>query len=155
MYICCLLHIYTYSSECYLEKFKIFLTKSWFNCFGKMRFLAFFKGVIFIVYKRLLLRICEFRPFSYTKMLFTGWEVRIGRTCARGLESPVLTPREQFLPIRTDLGRWITFLCFSNWDLKVSGKSSFTLQPMCVEEGCVRVDEASDRLQTKTKHYDF
>ena len=120
-----------------------------------MRFLAFFKGVIFIAYKRLLLRICEFRPFSYTKMLFTGWEVRIGKTCARGLEYPVLRPREQFLPIRTDLGRCITFLCFSNCVLKVSGKSSFTLQPMCVKERRVRVDEARDRLQTKTKHYDF
>ena len=36
---------------------------------------------------------------------------------------------------------------------KVSGKFSFTLQPMCVEVGPVRVDEARDRLQTKTKHY--
>ena len=130
----------------------MFLTKSWFNSFRKMRFLAFFKDVIFIVYN---LRICEFRPFSYTKMLFTGWEVRIGRTCARGLEYPVLRPREQFFPIRTDLGRWITFLCFSNCDLKVSGKSSFTLQPMCDKEGRVRVHEARDRLQTKSKHYDF
>ena len=44
---------------------------------------------------------------------------------------------------------------FSNWDLKVSGKFSFTLQPMCVEVGRVRVDEARDRLQTKTKHYNM
>ena len=32
------------------------------------------------------------------------------------------------------------------------GKFSFTLQPMCVEVGRVCVDEARDRLQTKTKH---
>ena len=46
-------------------------------------------------------------------MLFTGWEVRIGRncTCARGLER-VLRPSAQFLPVRTDLGRWRTFLFF-------------------------------------------
>ena len=45
--------------------------------------------------------------------LFTGWEVRIMRNCAQGLESAarrcrpraVLRPRAQFLPIRTDLGR--------------------------------------------------
>ena len=34
-------------------------------------------------------------------------------------------------------------------------KISFTLQPMCVEVGRVRVDEARDRLQTKTKHYNM
>ena len=54
-------------------------------------------------------------------MLFTGWEVRIGRNCARDLcESTargrrpraVLRPSAQFLPIRTDLGRWRTFLFF-------------------------------------------
>ena len=67
----------------------------------------------------------------------------------------VLRPRTQFLPIRTDLGRWITFLfCFFFfWDFKVSGKFSSTLQPMCVEVRCVRVDERRDRLQTKTKRY--
>ena len=91
-------------------------------------------------------------------MLFTGWDVRIGRNCARDLEyrpRAVLRPRAQFLPIRTDLGRWITFLFFSYWDLKVSGKFSFNLQPMCVEVGCIRVDEARDWLQTKTKHYNM
>ena len=65
-------------------------------------------------------------------MFFTGWEVRVGRNCARGL-----------------------VLFFSYRDLKVSGKFSFTLQPMCVEVGRVRVDEARDRLQTKTKHYNL
>ena len=52
-------------------------------------------------------------------------------------------PRAQFLPIRTDLGPWITFLFFSYW--KVSGKFNFSLQPMCVEEGRVRVDVYSKR----------
>ena len=37
----------------------------------------------------------------------------------------------------------------------MSGKFSFTLQPMSVEVVRVRVDEASDRLQTKTKHYNM
>ena len=58
-------------------------------------------------------------------------------------------------PIRTDLGRWITFLFFSYWDIKVSGKFSFALQPLCVEVGRVRVDETRDRLQTKTKQYNM
>ena len=44
---------------------------------------------------------------------------------------------------------------FSYWDLKVSGKFSFTLQPICVEVGRVCVDEARGRLQTKTKHYNM
>ena len=33
--------------------------------------------------------------------------------------------------------------------LKSSRKTSFTLQPMCVEVGRVRVDEARDRLRTE------
>ena len=33
------------------------------------------------------------------------------------------------------------------------GKFYFSLQPMCVEVGRVRVDETHDRLQTKIKHY--
>ena len=37
----------------------------------------------------------------------------------------------------------------------MSGKFSFTLQPMCVEVVRVRVDEATDRLQTITKHYNM
>ena len=80
--------------------------------------------------------------------LFTGWEVRIMRNCAQGLESAarrcrpraVLRPRAQFLPIRTDVGRWITFSFFSQWDLKVSGKFYLSLQLMFVEAGRVRVD---------------
>ena len=34
-------------------------------------------------------------------------------------------------------------------------KFSFTLQPMCIEVGRVRVDEARDRLKTKKKQYDM
>ena len=66
--------------------------------------------------------------YIYIYISFTGWEVRIWRNRARGLEyrrgrrpRVVLRPRAQFLPIRTDLGWWITFLFFSYWDLKVSG----------------------------------
>ena len=64
----------------------------------------------------------------------------------------VLIPRAQFLPIRIDQGLWITFLFFSYWHLKVSGRFYFSLQPIYVEVERVRVDEARDRLQTKTKH---
>ena len=56
----------------------------------------------------------------------------------------ILRPRAQFLQILTDPGRWITFLYFF-----------FTLQPMRVEVGRVHVDEACDRLQTKTKHFNM
>ena len=71
----------------------------------------------------------------------------------------VLRPRAQFLTIRTDLGRWITFLFFSYWDLKVSGKFYFSLQTMCVEEGRVPVDviqsARSITNQNKTLQHDF
>ena len=84
------------------------------------------------------------------------WE----KLCPRSwVPRPVLRPRAQFLPIRTDLGRWITFLFFSYWDLKVSGKFYFSLQPMCVEEGRVRVDviqsARSIANQNKTLQHDF
>ena len=35
-------------------------------------------------------------------MLLTGWEVRIGKNCDRGLENAFSSPRSQFFPIRTD-----------------------------------------------------
>ena len=44
---------------------------------------------------------------------------------------------------------------FSYWDLKVLGKYSFCLQPMCAEVGRICVDEARDWLQTKTKYYNM
>ena len=47
---------------------------------------------------------------------------------------------------------FFTEIAWNSCRTKVSGKFSFTLQPMCVEVGRVRVDEARDRLQTKTKH---
>ena len=47
----------------------------------------------------------------------------------------------------TDRPRPVNNILFlSYWDLKVSGKFSFTLQPMCVEVGCVGVDKTRDRL---------
>ena len=75
------------------------------------------------------------------------WEKLCPRSWVRS--RAVLRPRSQLLPIRTDLGLWITFF-FSNSDFKVSEKISFTLQRKCVEVGRVRVNEARDRLQTKT-----
>ena len=51
------------------------------------------------------------------------------------------------------------FLFFSYWDLKVSRKFYFSLQPMCVEEGRVRVDviqsARSIANQNKTLQHDF
>ena len=71
----------------------------------------------------------------------------LGRTQTEGTE---------FLPIRTDLDWWITFLFFSYWDLKVSAKFSFTLHSaMCDEVGHVSVDEVRDIFQNKTLQHDF
>ena len=71
----------------------------------------------------------------------------------------VLRPRAQFLPIRINLGRWITFLFFSYWDLKVSGKFYYSLEPMFVVEGGVRGDviqsAQSIANQNKTLQHDF
>ena len=51
------------------------------------------------------------------------------------------------------------FLFFSYRDLKVSGTFYFSLQPMCVEEGRVRVDfnskRAIDCKPNKTLQHDF
>ena len=66
------------------------------------------------------------------------------------------TQTEGTLSPNTDRPRPVNnIFIFSYWDLKVSEKCSFTLQPMCVEVGRVRVDEARDRFQTKTKHYNM
>ena len=55
---------------------------------------------------------CNFKRDKQMKiyMLFAGREVRIGKNCARGLDS---RPMAQFFPIRTELGRQITCLFFS------------------------------------------
>ena len=102
------------------------------------------------------------RVYIYIYMLFAGWEVR-GRNCARGLEyrqRPLAeggTQTEDTVSSNTDRPRPVnnifSFFFFFFWDFKVSGKFSSTLQPMCVEVRCVRVDERRDRLQTKTKRY--
>ena len=66
------------------------------------------------------------------------------------------TQTEGTLSPNTDRPRPVNnIFIFSYWDLKVTEKCSFTLQPMCVEVGRVRVDEARDRFQTKTKHYNM
>ena len=100
--------------------------------------------------RRLIINIC-YSPAGRSVLGETVPEVL---STARGRR-----PRAQFLPIRTDLGRWITFLFFSYWDLKVSGKFSFTLQPMCVKERSVRVDviqsARSIANQNKTLQHDF
>ena len=67
-------------------------------------------------------------------MLFAGREVRIGKNCARGLEydprPQASRPRAQFFPIRTDLGRQITYLFFSSVEcFVISFCVEFSLQP--------------------------
>ena len=73
-----------------------------------------------------LLRVIPKSPFSFFSveefslkmiyMLFTGWEVRIGKNCARGLKyGPRPQALWQFFPIQTDQGRWITFLFISKF----------------------------------------
>ena len=47
------------------------------------------------------------RPGPWEKLCPSSWRPRA-----------VLRPRAQFLPIRTDLGWWITLLFFCYWDLK-------------------------------------
>ena len=91
-------------------------------------------------------------------MLFTG----LGRSVLGETVPEVLstasggTQTEGTVSPNTDRPRpVITFLFFSYWDINVSGKVSFALQPMCVEVGRVRVDETRDRLQTKTKQYNM
>ena len=94
-----------------------------------------------ILISYLILLSSKFQPvvrkkLLHTYMLFTGWEVHIGRNCARGLEYR----RGRY----SDRGY-----------LKVSGKFYFSLQPMGVEVGRVLVDEECDRLQTKPKYYNM
>ena len=63
------------------------------------------------------------------------------------------TQTEGTVSPNTDRPRLVNnIFIFSNSDLKVSEKFSFTLQPKlkCVEVGPVRVHEGRDRLQTKT-----
>ena len=72
--------------------------------------------------------------YIYIYMLFTSWEVRIGRNYARGLEyswKAVLRPRVWFLPIQAKLGWWITFLFFFLLRLK-SFRKSFLHSPTYV-----------------------
>ena len=85
-------------------------------------------------------------------MLFTGWEVRIGKNCARGLEYRPRPSTDRPRPVNN-------IFSFSYWDLKVSGKFYFSLQPMCVEEGRIHVDVIqsvqSIANQDKTLQHDF
>ena len=100
--------------------------------------------------------------------LFTGWEVRIMRNCAQGLESAarrcrpkaVLRPRAQFLPIRTDVGRWITFSFF--FPLRFKSFRKILLQPstyVCWSRArscwCLIQSARSIANQNKTWQHDF
>ena len=66
------------------------------------------------------------------------------------------TQTEGTVSLNTDRPRPVNnIFIFSNSNFEVSGKFFFTLQPKCVEVRLVLVDEARDRLQTKTKHYNM
>ena len=93
-------------------------------------------------------------------MLFTGWEVRIGKNCARGLEyrprpqAEGGTQTEGTVSPNTDRPRPVNnIFIFLHLRCKSFRKIFLTFQPMCIEVGHVHVDEARDRSQTKTKHY--
>ena len=102
-----------------------------------------------------------------TYMLFTGWEVRIGRNCARGLEyrprsqAEGGTQTEGTVSHNTDRPRPVNniFVFFLLRYKSFLGKLYFSLQPMCVEEGRVPVDviqsARSITNQNKTLQYDF
>lgn len=77
-------------------------------------------------------------------MLFTGWEVLIGRNCARGLE---YSERGHSFP-NTDQPRSMNNII----QLRFKSVRKIFLY---VEVGRICVDEAGDRLQTKTKHYNM
>ena len=77
------------------------------------------------------------RMSSSTHMLFTGWEVRIGRNCARGLEyrprptASVGTQTECTVSPNTDRPRPVNniFIFFTT----TLQENVFGLQTMCVE----------------------
>ena len=77
------------------------------------------------------------RMSSSTHMLFTGWEVRIGRNCARGLEyrprptASVGTQTEGTVSPNTDRPRPVNniFIFFTT----TLQENVFGLQTMCVE----------------------
>ena len=93
-------------------------------------------------------------------MLFTGWEVRIGRNCARDLESASGgTQTEGKVSPHTDRPRPVNNI-FIFFQLRFKKfRKIFLHSPTYVCFVCllsrtrVRVNEARDRLQTKTKHY--
>ena len=96
------------------------------------------------------------RMSSSTHMLFTGWEVRIGRNCARGLEyrpRPTAsggTQTEGKVSPNTNRPRPVNNIFIFSTKFQENFTSASKL---CDEVGPVRFDEARDRLQTKTKHY--
>ena len=77
-------------------------------------------------------------------MLFTGCEVLIGRNCARGLE---YSDQGHSFP-NTDRPRSVNNIT----QLRFKSVRKIFLY---VEVGRICVDEAGDRLQTKTKHYNM
>ena len=94
-------------------------------------------------------------------MLFTGWEVRIGRNCARGLEYRLRPQAEGGIQTEgtvspnTDRPRPVNNI-FIFFLLRIkSFRKSFLVSNLCVEVGRVHVDGARDRLQTKTLQHDF
>ena len=121
---------------------------------------------LFHLYFLLTLTFVQYQPRGNIYMLFTGWEVRTGRNCARGLE---YRPRPQAeggtqtkgtVSPNTDRPKQVNNIyIFLLLRFKVSGKFYFSLQPMCVEEGRVRVDVIKSARSianpNKTLQHDF
>ena len=95
-------------------------------------------------------------------ILFTGWEVRIGRNCARDLESASGgTQTEGTVSPHTDRPRPVNniFIFFqlrfkSFWKIFLHSPT-YVCFVCLLRRTRVRVNEARDRLQTKTKHYNM
>ena len=99
-----------------------------------------------------------------TYMLFTGCEVRIGRNCARGLEyrprpqAEGGTQTEGTVSPNTDRPRPVNnIFIFFLLRFKSFRKIYFSLQPMCVEEGRVRVDviQSARSIANQNIHYNM
>ena len=93
-------------------------------------------------------------------MLLTGWEVRIGRNCAQGLEYGLRRYSDwghsfsQYRPTKTGEQH---FYFFPTEILKFHGNFTSASNLCVLKKGAfvLMLFKARDRLQTKTKHYNM
>ena len=91
--------------------------------------------------------------YMHTYNLFTGWEVRNGRNCARGLEyrPRPYSDRGHSAP-NTDRPRPVNNIFIFSLLRFSSFRKIFLQSPTYACLSRRRVDEARERLQTTTKH---